>query len=338
MARFVRLENKIERIKEEFFIRNRIAEENRPGENRAAIQIQSWFRGCQVRAYLSHLDKHATIIQKTWRGFQARAHFRQMVKAACFIMKMNFYNEMAVRVQRRWRGFYTRKYVHNFYARKRYLEGLMRTNELVRRELGEFAEYQQREREHVAMEREEQENTIQAERLHHLLSTQQRPGVFNSPFRPAPDKMELRLRRAKPRPSRSSPRNRGPLLGSTGTGPFRDPAEVWQQRVCVTEPTLRVQTSPRDLERAQEELHREEWRNRLVDRPFQPFSKAWKDRKYERTVHSTSCFLPLAYGTKHFREERPEQLHGKKPFKTVFTTCHVFDKFGRLYSNAGKIV
>ena len=50
-------------------------------------------------------------------------------------------------------------------------------------------------------------------------------------------------------------------------GPFRDPAEVWQQRVCVPEPTLRVQTSPRDLERAQEEQRREEWRNRLVDRP-----------------------------------------------------------------------
>ena len=37
-----------------------------------------------------------------------------------------------LQVQRRWRGFYTRKYIHNFYAMKRYLEGLMRTNELVR--------------------------------------------------------------------------------------------------------------------------------------------------------------------------------------------------------------
>lgn len=30
----------------------RIAEENRQRENAAAIKIQSWFRGCQVRAYL----------------------------------------------------------------------------------------------------------------------------------------------------------------------------------------------------------------------------------------------------------------------------------------------
>ncbi|KAF3832457.1 hypothetical protein F7725_026122 [Dissostichus mawsoni] len=35
-------------------------------------------------------------------------------------------------IQRRWRGFFVRKYIHNFYARKRYLEGLSRKNELVR--------------------------------------------------------------------------------------------------------------------------------------------------------------------------------------------------------------
>ncbi|KAG7247877.1 hypothetical protein CRUP_007693, partial [Coryphaenoides rupestris] len=58
----------------------RVAEESRRAESRAATRIQSWFRGCRVRAYLSHLHKKATIIQKIWRGFAARARLRQMVK------------------------------------------------------------------------------------------------------------------------------------------------------------------------------------------------------------------------------------------------------------------
>lgn len=35
-----------------YYYLHRKAEENRQQENAAAIKIQSWFRGCQVRAYL----------------------------------------------------------------------------------------------------------------------------------------------------------------------------------------------------------------------------------------------------------------------------------------------
>ncbi|CAL1603871.1 unnamed protein product [Knipowitschia caucasica] len=85
-------------FRKEYFYRNSLAEQSRQKENKAAIDIQSWFRACKVRAYIRHLHKKAVIIQKIWRGFRARSRFRQMVKAAYFIMKMNFYGEMAVRV------------------------------------------------------------------------------------------------------------------------------------------------------------------------------------------------------------------------------------------------
>uniref|UniRef100_A0A8C8EJK9 Spermatogenesis associated 17 n=1 Tax=Oncorhynchus tshawytscha TaxID=74940 RepID=A0A8C8EJK9_ONCTS len=323
-----------------------------------------------VKAYVfmtispSHLHRKATIIQKIWRGFTARAHFRQMVKAAYFIMKMNFYHEMSVRIQQRWRGYCVRKYSHNYYARKRYMEGLARKNKQIRRDLEEFSEFQRRERERMAMEREEQEKNVQAQRMHFLLSTKQCPGVFNSPFRPGPDEMELRLRRTKPLPPRNIPRDRASLLGNASPsspsfpgvprafgakplppipskkpqGPFRGPEEVWAQRQRGLEPSLRVQTSISDLEQAQDQLRSGEWRNHTMETMFQPFSKAHQNRSYERMLHTSSSFQPVPYGTKHFREEHQENLQGKQPFKTVFTTCHVFDKFGRLYSNAGKIV
>ncbi|XP_029114602.1 spermatogenesis-associated protein 17 isoform X1 [Scleropages formosus] len=314
MARLEWLQRQIEGIKEEHVIENR--------EHSAAVRLQSWFRGCQVRARLRLLHRKATIIQKVWRGFRARNQFRQMVKKAYFVMKMNFYNEMAIRIQRRWRGYYVRKYIHNYYALKRYLEGLTIKNEQVRKDLEEFAELQRREMERLAREREGQRKCLQAQRLHFLLSTEQCPGVFNSPYRDFPHEMELRLRSIKPLLAKNAPLRRDsggspacslpPVPSKKPQGPFRDPAEVLQQRYRPLEPTLRVATSITALEEAREELRREEWRSRVIDDIFQPFSNAHKNRKYERTLHGTSSYEQVDYGTKYFREENKEKRQGEK--------------------------
>ncbi|XP_028856319.1 spermatogenesis-associated protein 17 [Denticeps clupeoides] len=358
MAQLVNLLSRIERVREEYFVRIRIAEENRALEHAAAVKIQSWFRGCQTRAYLRYLNKKATLMQKIWRGFSARRIFRKMLEAAFFTRKMNLCNQMAVRIQKTWRGYYVRQYVHNYYARKIYLEGLTRKNEEVRKTLEEFAEFQRRMREQERTEREEREKCILAQKMHFLLSTKQCPGVYNSPFRDSPGEMELRMRSAKPplakSPSRhkdrigkkmESPTEAGsathlpPIRTKKPQGPFRQPLEVWQQRYRPLEPTLRVATSITALEEAREELRREEWRGRVVDHPFHPFSNTSRQsEKYEPLIHASAPFEQVAYGTKHFREEKKEILQEKEPFKTVFTSCQVFDKFGRLYSNAGKIV
>ncbi|XP_060902359.1 spermatogenesis-associated protein 17 isoform X1 [Labrus mixtus] len=277
MAELLRIESEVEQFKTELLYRHRQAEENRLRENQAAIQIQSWFRACKVRAYLSHLHKKAIIIQKIWRGFTARAHFRQMVKEAYFIMKMNFYEEMAVRIQRRWRGFFARKFIHNFYARKRYLEGVAANNELVRREMDEIEELQKRERDCLKMVREQTAKVYQAYRSHHLLSTKQCPGVLNPSFGSAPQEREQLLRQVKYQPpTRLAPRRKTcvlsmsdpaapsfpeslespwiktnrtsssilPPIGSKKQqGLLREPGEVWEQRVNCPDLTLRLQTS-----------------------------------------------------------------------------------------------
>ncbi|XP_070818933.1 spermatogenesis-associated protein 17 [Chaetodon trifascialis] len=295
MAELLKIQSEVEEFLKEYVYRNSQAEENRQTESQAATRIQSWFRACKVRAYLSHLHKKAIIIQKIWRGFTARARFRQMVKAAYFIMKMNFYEEMAVRIQRRWRGFFVRKYIHNFYARKNYLDGLSRKNELVRRELDELEELQKKERDCLEMVKEQTTKFYKAHRLHHLLSTKQCPGVFNSPFRPSPHEMEQLLRQVKYQaPTRLAPRGRACLLGMPGPatssfhgtlespwmknskiccssrlilppiaskkqqGLFREPGEVWEQRVHCPDLTVHLQTSRSHLEEAQSQLRQQE--------------------------------------------------------------------------------
>ncbi|XP_039594784.1 spermatogenesis-associated protein 17 isoform X2 [Polypterus senegalus] len=322
--------------------------------------IQAWYRGCRVRGYLRYLNRMAIIIQKNWRGYLGRKYFRKMMKTEYFVVKMNFYNEMAVRIQKRWRSYYVRKYIHNYYAIKSYLEGLTVKNAIIREKLNEYVETTLKRQEEMALDNEERRKDYQAQRTHYLISTELRPGVFNSPFRLFPDEMEFRLQRCRPQIHSALPvcetdhttRASGSAASFTSAsmqrlppiskkklqGPFRDPAEVLQQRLKPLEPTLRVATSITSMEEARKELKREEERGRVNNKLFYPFSKADNNTKYEPSIHSSGSPELIAYGSKHFRDENLELLQGKKAFKTVFTPIQLFDKYGKTYSSNGNVV
>ncbi|XP_078085904.1 spermatogenesis-associated protein 17 isoform X2 [Mustelus asterias] len=326
----LRLEER--RLSEQYFRKHWITEENRIREHSAAVTIQSCFRGFKVRAHIRYLQKIAITIQKTWRGYCCRMHFRTMVQRAYFIMKMNFYNEMAVRIQKSWRGYYVRKCIHNYYDMKKYFKSLSMKNQIIRKELEEYEETKKKEREKKAVEEEERRKHYEARKMHYLLSTEQLPGIYNSPYLLCPNEMECRLQQVRPlTPNKSwkkdtseglvdpsmldipctfSPFELLPPVGKKKPqGPFRDTAEVLQQRYKPLEPTLRVATSIISEKEAREEMKREEWRNRVHDDIFLPFSKTNKYKTYEPLLHTTTKYEPLAYGTKHFRatEDMPNK-------------------------------
>ncbi|XP_064504253.1 spermatogenesis-associated protein 17 isoform X3 [Pseudopipra pipra] len=290
MAALARLQERLSELREEYFLANRSIDEDRKIKYRAAVKIQSWFRGCRVRAYLRHLNAMVILIQKWWRGYRCRKHFRKMLETAYFIMKMNFYNEMAVRIQKRWRGYYVRKYIHNYYALKKYLQAVSVNNAFVRSELQEYVEMKENEEKMKDLEKKEKEKKYQARKMHYLLSTEQIAGIYNSPFRKSPDPMELLLRNSKPLSHRRKqvkspfayelcdwPTCKKPPAFVTALplppigrqkpqGPFRDTAEVLWQRYKPLEPTLRVAESINSpLEKAREGIKREEWRNPIHD-------------------------------------------------------------------------
>ncbi|XP_053164986.1 LOW QUALITY PROTEIN: spermatogenesis-associated protein 17 [Hemicordylus capensis] len=357
MATLARLQGRRRDFKEGYFHRNRCVDEFRKTEHYAAVKIQSWFRGCKVRAYIRFLNKMMVFIQKWWRGYQGRKKFRKMVETAYFIMKMNFYNEMAVRIQKRWRGYYIRKYIHNYYALKKYLEAISLNNEIVRKELEEFAEMKEKEEEKKALEREEKKKDYLARKMHYLLSTAQIAGVYNSPYRKSPHPMELQLRKAKPLKHRPQQSQKGamdfywdsdsfsfrsepplpPIGRQKPQGPFRDPAEVLQQRFKPLEPSLRLTASNTSLRNAREKYKQEEWRNRVHDDVFLPFSYKIPE-KYVPSMQRASQYGQSDYGLKHFREQYPKKWVTKKDFLTVVPSIPLFGRFGKTYSRTGTIV
>ncbi|XP_070240598.1 spermatogenesis-associated protein 17 isoform X1 [Bos mutus] len=289
MATLARLQARSKSIAQQYYYRNSVVDIFRKKENDAAIKIQSWFRGCQVRAYIRYLHRVATIIQKRWRGYLGRQQYQVIVKLAYYTMKMNLYNAMAVRIQRRWRGYKIRKYCFNYYYLKEYLKAVSETSDAIREALEEFAEMKEREEKKADLEREEKERDYQARKMHYLLSTKQIPGIYNSPFRKDPDPWELRLQKAKPlthrRPevkrkrsiclsdwlactsARSFPRSGilPPIDRKRCQGPFRDISEVLEQRYKPLEPTLRVAEPIDGLTEARAQLQKQEWARNVND-------------------------------------------------------------------------
>ncbi|XP_032845380.2 spermatogenesis-associated protein 17 isoform X2 [Tyto alba] len=348
MAALARLQARLSGLREEYFRRNRAVDEDRKIEYKAAVKIQSWFRGCRVRAYLRHLNKMAIFIQKWWRGYRSRRYFSKMVE-----------------IQKRWQGYYVRKYIHNYYALKKYLEAISVNNEIVRSELQDYTEMKENEERRKDLEKKEKEKKYQARKMHYLLSTEQIAGIYNSPFRKSPDPMELLLRKSKPLSHRqqqmkspfdselydwptckrppsltfSAAQPLPPIGRQKPQGPFRDTTEVLRQRYKPLEPTLRVAASINSpLEKAREEMKREEWRNHVHDNEFLPFSSYHKNEKYDPSVHRCGKYGQETYGIKNFREVEPKKWVSDKDFQTVLPSIVLFEKFGKTYSRAGQIV
>ncbi|XP_072171898.1 spermatogenesis-associated protein 17-like [Diadema setosum] len=355
MATLARLQARNASVMQQIFIRNRDAEEHRSVEFKAALKVQAWFRGVRVRAYIRHLHRCATMIQKMWRGHLGRGIFRVMIKNLMLVMRLQYYNKMATLIQKMWKGYYTRKYVANYYSRKRYLEGLIIKNEIIRRELEEYKEQQDAESAQ-RLQAEAKEKVIEeARQNHYLLSTEVLPGIYNSPFKPYPDEMEFLLRSVKPRPPpgpKQKRENRSgrvvapspplpttvplPPIGQKPQGPFREPLEVQMQRYKPLQPTLRVATSYTSVEEARAAMRSKEWIMRVNDNIFVPFTR--RDRAYEPLLHTTSQYGHLPYGT-HFYRESDENKHiTVERFQPVVSPIPVFEKLNDTYSKGTETV
>jgi hypothetical protein len=121
-------------------------------------------------------------IQTIFRVFYARKMFKTKKMQDDDQKNFSYFAKQAIIIQKIFRGFFVRKYVHNFYLRKEELKALERKNEEFKKELEAFGKAQAIESEEYRMEQAKQEFASLAKNLHHLSSTRNIPGVYNSPF------------------------------------------------------------------------------------------------------------------------------------------------------------
>mmetsp|Transcript_8275 Transcript_8275/g.1090 ORF Transcript_8275/g.1090 Transcript_8275/m.1090 type:complete len:85 (-) Transcript_8275:185-439(-) len=69
------------------------------------------------------------IIKKVFKGYHIRKKFWGLINQQLSHNRFMFYSYAAISIQRMYRGYYSRKYVHDFYARKKYIRYIEEKNE-----------------------------------------------------------------------------------------------------------------------------------------------------------------------------------------------------------------
>lgn len=362
MAAFVRLWEKRECVLDEVVTFSQNAEKFRELEFNAALKIQSWYRGCRLRAYLRRLHACALIIQRNYRGFLGRKKYGRQLKEFLKERRQWHYDTMATKIQSLWRGYYVRQFVFDYYKYHQQMLQVVLNNETVRAETDSF--WQKTEEARLSQD----ERTLEAQalgearKLHFMLSTQSKNGVFRPFGKPLPIEllmMSMQERKlstgmtkrrtllsqvdqrssaghspsARQRdesrtphpPSKGDSSSIGlpPLTTPRPQGPFLPSEKVRKYRTRSLNPTLRVSTPFNSVEEARAELKAKEWRERVVEEPFKPFSKRLV--KYEPLLHTKSSFERLAYGTVRFREEEPSANVSILPFRTLVPNSPYFN-------------
>lgn len=120
-----------------------------------------------------------------------------------------------------------------------------------------------------------------------------------------------------------------PPIPSKVQGPFKKPEEVIRQKFRPLQPTLRVATAYDSVETARAEVKAKEWRQRIHDNKFLPFSK--QTYAFHPTVNSTSPYERPAYGNQHFRDTDSTRNIAKMDFQTTVPSIPIFEKLNSTY-------
>lgn len=337
---------------------SKTADQRREKEYNAVVKLQSWYRGCRVRAYIRYLNECATTIQTVYRGHYWRRKYRQRLNEHLKYLRKKHCDEMAILIQKTWRGYYVRRYIHNYYAQKQYFEALKDKNEIVRNQLHEH-------KERVTTEQLNREESLQklirareARKYHYMLSTESSAGVFHSPqygSLPIEDQMRSitfhqKQKNIQRRDVTSTPISTNSnftgicidLAASTGDcrlrhtlptvkpkGPFRHPKEVQHQRRRPLRSSLRVDTPFDSVETARIELKAKEESRTIVEEKFLPFSKVRPH--YTPMLGSQMPYSRPSYGTDHFRHDLVKRKKIEQEFQTVVSSIPIFDKLNSTY-------
>lgn len=182
MAEFYALQTRLGEVANEFFTAIQNSNDKRQSETASAIKIQSCFRGSVKRVIYQVKRESAMTIQRLIRGKLGRIQTAAARLKRMRQQNLHFFHHCSTVIQKFFRGYRSRKDFHDYYARKDFLKKVGVRGERTNKHLQ--VAYEQKMQ--VSREQEEQETRKEfddlAGQLHHLVSTQTIPGVYNPPY------------------------------------------------------------------------------------------------------------------------------------------------------------
>ncbi|XP_036925391.1 spermatogenesis-associated protein 17 isoform X1 [Sturnira hondurensis] len=282
-----------------------------------ALAQQYYFRNSVVDVFRKKENDAAVKIQSWFRGCQVRAYIRHL-------------HRIATTVQKWWRGYLGRQHCQLIVEIAYFTMKMNIYNAMAVRIQRWWRGY--RIRKHcfdyiylkTYLRGVSRTNDIVREALDEFAEIKER------------EEKEAALKREKKKKDYQARKMH--YLLSTKQGPFRDIAEVLEQRYRPLEPTLRVAEPVNRVKEAREEFRRQEEARNVQDNMFLPFTSYHKNEKYIPSVHLSSKCASSSYGCQHFRDEDPKKWICGKDFQTVLPSFDLFSTYGKSYSKAGQIL
>ncbi|XP_063365039.1 uncharacterized protein LOC134653577 [Cydia amplana] len=157
------------------------AESQRHKRFLAVVLLQRMVRGYLIRKHIAWLSKKATIIQRAFRIYLARKTYMAALRRAVRQKHGRYYDKAATRIQALWRGHYSR---HTKFCYRRYRRWLATVTERGERRAAEALEFGLISRaDNLRILEEEARKWLAfvVFKLHHLLRTLSRAGVYSDP-------------------------------------------------------------------------------------------------------------------------------------------------------------
>ncbi|CAD7954462.1 unnamed protein product [Amoebophrya sp. A120] len=169
---------------EDYFWTLQQANDQEPKERAAAIKLQSFYRASNVRERWHAVHFAGLFIQRVARGMLGRLRAKAQMIKRVQEMNMNYFNHCAATIQKVFRGYWSRQYTHCMlcYSRKKFLSNVQTVGQKTNNWLQSYENEKQAE--HQKKMEEDRKTTFNklASQLHHLVSTQKIPGVYNPPY------------------------------------------------------------------------------------------------------------------------------------------------------------
>ena len=157
---------------------------NLKNELKSIIIIQKNIRRLLYRKRFLILKSQTLQVQKSLKGYFSKSNKQKEIVEQNNNIMREFYNNQIIIIQKHWKGYKYRKNIMNYHSNKIWLEKIKKKNEDTLNQMKEFVMKKKYDlnRKNEENQRNNFYNIIK--NLHHLISTKEIPGIYNTPYLP----------------------------------------------------------------------------------------------------------------------------------------------------------